>query len=150
VDRRKKGSKHHLLTDACGTPMSSRLTAANRNDVTQLLTLIDAVPPVAGKPGRPRRRFERVQGDRAYHSDPLRAQLRKRGSRPLLARHRVPHGSGLGKHRWPIERSFSWLHRNRRLGVRYEKRDDIHEAFMLLGQVMICWKTLHRRKRRFC
>jgi transposase len=143
VDRRKLGSKHHLLSDANGIPVAATLTGANRHDVTQLLPLVDAVPEVRGKPGRPRKRFEIIQGDRAYHSDPHRKALRERGSKALLARRNSPHGSGLGKYRWPIERTLSWMHQNRRLRMRDERRDDIHEAFMELGEAMICWSRLH-------
>jgi transposase len=124
--------------------MAATLTGANRHDVTQLLPLVDAVPTVAGKPGRPRRRFKIVQADRAYHSNPHRQALRERGSRPLLARRGTAHGSGLGKYRWPVERTLSWIHQHRRLRVRDERRDDIHEGFMELAEVMMCWKRLHR------
>ena len=123
--------------------MTTILTAANRHDVTQLLPLVDSVPAVAGKPGRPRRRFAKVQGDRGYDSQPHRRELQKRYTTPVLARRNTPHGSGLGKYRWPVERTLSWMHQNRRLRVRYEKRDDIHEAFMELAESMICWKKLH-------
>jgi hypothetical protein len=58
TDRGKFGSKHHVLTDAQGIPLAAKVTAANVNEVTQLLPLVDAVPPVAGKPGHPRRRPE--------------------------------------------------------------------------------------------
>jgi transposase len=137
------GSKHHMLTDAKGIPMAATLTGAHRHDVTQLLPLVDAVPAVAGKPGRPRKHFQAVQGDRAYHSEAHRKALKQRGSQPVLARRNAPHGSGLGKYRWPVERTLSWMHQNRRLRVRYEKRDDIHEAFMELAEAMICWKKMH-------
>jgi transposase len=143
VDRRKNGSKHHLLADAHGTPMAATLTGANRHDVTQLLPLLDAAPAVAGVRGRPRRRFVVVMGDRAYHSEEHRRAVRARGSIPLLARRGEPHGSGLGAVRWPVERSLSWMHQNRRLRVRYDKRDDLHEAFMELAEAMICWSRLH-------
>src|SRR4029078_4025539 len=56
TDRRRAGSKHHLLTDACGVPLASTLTGANVNDITQLLALLEVVPPVRGKGGPPRRR----------------------------------------------------------------------------------------------
>ncbi len=80
VDRRKRGSKHHLLTDAEGTPLAIELTAANRNDITQLLKLVEAIPPVRGKPGRPRRRPKRLQADRGYDSEAHRGELKKRRS----------------------------------------------------------------------
>jgi hypothetical protein len=52
----KTTSKHHLITDATGIPPAATLTGANRNDVTQLIPLLRAVPSVRGKRGRPRRR----------------------------------------------------------------------------------------------
>lgn len=123
------------------------LTEANRNDITQLLPLVDAVPPVAGKPGRPRKRFEKVQGDRGYDSQPHRQQLRKRGSQPLLAKRGTEHGSGLGVYRWVVERAEAWLHQYRRLKLRYERYPEIHEAFLALACALICHRV---RKRSFC
>lgn len=79
TDRRKLGSKHHLLTDANGIPLAISLTGANRHDVTQLLPLLDKIPPVKGKPGAPRCRPKCVQGDRAYDSEPHRQRLKKKG-----------------------------------------------------------------------
>ncbi|MFG2199936.1 IS5 family transposase [Kitasatospora sp. NPDC048715] len=55
VDRGRTGSKHHLITDATGIPLAVTLTGGNRNDVTQLIPLLQAVPSVRGKRGRPRR-----------------------------------------------------------------------------------------------
>src|SRR5438477_13203842 len=86
VDRRKTGSKHHVVTDADGTPLAATLTGANRHDVTQLLPLVDAIPAVRGKVGRPRSRPQRVQGDRGYDSEPHRRKLRQRGIEPVLAK----------------------------------------------------------------
>jgi transposase len=142
TDRRKKGSKHHLVTDANGIPLSVILTGANRHDVTQLLPLIDSIPAIAGKVGRPIQRPDCVLGDRGYDSEPHRRELRRRGIVPFLAERRTENGSGLGIYRWVIERSLSWLHQNRRLRIRYERRDDIHEAFMTVGCIKICWNHL--------
>ena len=127
--------------------MAVCLSGANRHDVTQLLPLVDAVPPVAGKSGHPRRRFKRIQGDRAYDSEPHRRELRRRRTQPVLARRRRPHGSGLGVYRWVVERTESWLHQNRRLKIRYERRPDIHCAFLKLGCALICHNCL---KGSFC
>jgi len=132
------------LTDAGGVPLSVVLTKANRNDITQLLPLLDAVPGVYGKTGRPRKRPQAVQGDRGYDSQPHRDELKKRGMKPLLARRGVPHGSGLGKSRWVVERSLAWLHDFRRLRVRYERRADIHQALLKLACAVICHDCLIR------
>jgi transposase len=142
TDRRKKGSKHHMVTDANGIPLAVRLTGANRHDVTQLLPLVEQIPAIAGKVGRPLRRPASVLGDRAYDSEPHRQKLRQRGIQPVLAQRRTDHGSGLGIYRWVIERTLSWLHQNRRLRIRYERRDDIHDAFLMVGCVKICWNYL--------
>ncbi len=106
VDRARTGSKHHLITDGTGIPLAISLTGGNRNDVTQLLPLIAGVGPVAGKPGRPRRRAARVLADRGYDHDTYRRELRKRGVKPVIARRNTEHGSGLGKVRWVVERTF--------------------------------------------
>jgi transposase len=123
------------------------VTSANTADVTQLLPVIEAIPPVAGKIGRPRRRPKSVYADRAYDSQRHRAQLRNLGIKPFLAKRNTEHGSGLGVYRWVVERTHGWLHQFRRLRVRYERRDDIHQAFLTLGCILICGNYL---KNSFC
>jgi len=131
-----------VITDARGIPLAVKLTGANTADVTQLITLVEAIPPIAGKPGHPRQRPEKVQGDRAYDSDRHRGWLWSRRIEPVLAERYTDHGSGLGVFRWVVERTISWLHQNRRLRIRYERRPDIHEAFLTLGCILICHKYL--------
>ncbi len=98
-------------------PLAVSVTGGNRNDVTRLIPLIDAIGPVAGKRGRPRQRPDALYGDRGYDHDKHRRLLRKRGVRPKLARRNTKHGSGLGKIRWVVERTFAWLHNFKRLLV---------------------------------
>ncbi|WP_442788398.1 IS5 family transposase [Kitasatospora sp. YST-16] len=142
VDRGKTGSKHHLITDATGIPLAFTLTGGNRNDVTQLIPLLEAVPPVRGKRGRPRRRPDVVLADRGYDHDKYRRMVRELDIRPLIARRNTGHGSGLGVQRWVVERAFALLHHFRRLRIRWEIRDDIHEAFLSLACALICWRRL--------
>jgi transposase len=80
VDRSKLGSKHHLLVEGRGIPLAASLTGANRHDITQLLNLVESIPPVKGRRGRPRQKPNRMQGDRGYDSEPHRQALKKRGS----------------------------------------------------------------------
>ena len=68
TDRRKAGSKHHLLVDAQGIPVNAVLTEANRHDVTQLLPLVERVQPIRGKRGQPLKKHRSVQADRAHES----------------------------------------------------------------------------------
>lgn len=121
-------------------PLSLILTGANRHDVTQLMPLVEAIPPIAGLPGAPRRKPDVVQADRAYDSNPLRALLAERGISTQIARRRTPHGSGLGKTRWVVERTIAWLHQFRRLRIRFERLAQMHEAFLKLGCCLICWR----------
>jgi Transposase DDE domain len=56
----------------------------------------------------------------------------------------VEHGSGLGRARWVVERTFAWLHHFKRLLVRYDRRAEIHEAFLALGCCLVCFRRLVR------
>ena len=145
VDRSKPGSKHHAITDGHGIPLAVTLTGGNRHDVTQLMPLLDAIPPVRnGKRGRPRHRPKTLYADRAYDHIKYRRQVRAKNIRLAIARRGQPHGSGLGVHRWVVERTIAWLHWFRRLRIRWEIRDDIHEAFISLASAIICWRQLKR------
>jgi len=130
------------LVDATGIPLAWSVTGGNRNDVTQLLALVDLVPPVRGRIGRPRRRPQRLLADRGYDHDKYRRLVRQRGIKPLIARRQSGHGSGLGRERWVVERTFAWLHNRRRLLLRTDRRHEIHEAFLALACCLICWRRL--------
>jgi transposase len=142
VDRAKPGSKHHLLTDAGGIPLASAVTAANVSDISQLAPLYNKVPPVAGKVGRPRKKPDALQGDSAYDSEPHRQGLRELGVEPVLPEKGIDDQSGLGETRWPVERTLAWVHQNRRLRIRYERRPDIHQAFLTVACIKICASAL--------
>jgi transposase len=145
TDRAKRRSKRHLICDAHGMPFAVTLIGANRNDSQEGLALVDAIPPLQGERGRPRCRPDCVVGDRGYDAAAIRSGLRTRGIRPLLAKRGTAHGSGLGRWRWVVERTFAWLSQFRRLRVRYDRRADIHEAFLSLGCALICWQSLRKR-----
>jgi transposase len=66
TDRAKKGTKRHLLVDGKGTPLAVRLTGANRNESLEAMNLVDDIPPMRGRRGRPRRKPKALYGDRPY------------------------------------------------------------------------------------
>jgi transposase len=142
VDRARTGSKHHLLTDAGGLPLAVTLTGGNRHDVTQLLALLDGVKPISGRVGRPRKRPDTLLADRGYDYDKYRREVRARGITPMIAKRNTDHGSGLGRHRWVVERTFTWLHQFRRLRIRWERDPEQHLAFLYLAAAIICWRRL--------
>ncbi|MEU4351130.1 IS5 family transposase [Streptomyces sp. NPDC023838] len=144
VDRRKTGSKHHLICDGRGTPLKVITTAANVNDVTQTRAVVDGIPPVAGRPGRSRRRPDALLGDKGYDSNPNRDELRKNRILPVISRKGSPNIKGMGKLRYVVEQTFALLHQFKRLAVRWERRTALHDAFVSLACSLICWRRLNK------
>ena len=108
---------------------------------------MDAIEPIKrprGRPGRPRKRPAKLlHADKAYDFPRCREALRKRGIKVRIARRGIDSSERLGRHRrWVVERTLAWLTRYRRLSERYERRDDIHEAFLHLGCSLICLNYL--------
>lgn len=147
TDRGKNGSKRHLIVDGQGTPLAIEHTGANVHDSEMAIALVDGIPPIKQPRGRPRKRPDETLADRAYDAEEkIRQPLRQRKIKPLIAKRNTGHGTGLGKFRYVVEAAFDWLFNQRRLRVRYEKRDDIHQAFLIIGCFLICW----RRIMEFC
>jgi hypothetical protein len=89
-----------------------------------------------------------ADANRGYDHDKYRRQVRDKGITPVIARRGTEHGSGLGVDRWVVEQSIALLHWFRRLRIRWEIRDDIHEAFLSLACAIIAsagaeWPTFH-------
>ena len=132
-----------MITDQNGTPLAIAHTGANVHDSQLAMPLVQSIPPIKQPRGRPRRRPDTLLADAAYHAkDKIFRPLRALGIIPVIAERNREHGSGLGQYRYVIEACFDWLFNWRRLRVRYEKRPDIHDAFLALACAMICWKKL--------
>ena len=132
------------MVDRRGTPLGVRLSPANRHDSMMLAPTLDAVPGVRHGRGRPRKRPGKLHADKAYDHHRCRSECRKRAIKPRIARRRVDSSERLGRHRWVVERTLAWLNRFRRLAIRYERRADIHEAFVILGCALICLNQIRR------
>lgn len=128
------------MTERRGIPLVVLLSGANLHDVKGAEPTVQAIPPIQGRRGRPRQRPERLVGDKAYDSEPLRQTLKRLGIRAEFPRRRTQ--DRLGRHRWVVERTFSWLNQFRRLRIRYERLADLHLAFLQLGCALICWRAL--------
>jgi len=144
TDRAKKGTKRHLIVDGRGAPLAVRITGANRHDSVEALGLIDDIPPIGGRRGRPRQKPKAVYGDRAYGTPRNREGLKRRRIEDHLAAPGMPHGSGLGKTRWVVEGTLAWIGQARRLKVRYDVLPALHRAFHYLQMARICCKCLQR------
>ena len=135
--KRGKGTKLMAVADRSGLPLAVHTASAGPHEVTLVKETLGA----SFVPGKP----ERLEGDRAYDSDPLDAKLRNEGIE-MIAPHRknrkkpkTQDGRRLKryKRRWKVERLFAWLGNHRRLVVRYERRAESYLGLVRLGCVVI-------------
>ncbi len=131
-----------MIGDRGGIPLASLLTGANRHDSTVFEELIDAVPAIKQPSGQRRKRPAKLHADKAYDIPRCRRFLHRRRIGVRIARKGIESSQRLGRHRWVIERTLAWLNRYRRLTIRYERRVDIHQAFLTLGCALICFNHL--------
>ncbi len=104
--------------------------------------LLDAVPRIRTVRGGRRKRPMKLHADKAYDIPRCRRALHRRHIRVRIARKGIESSARLGRHRWVVERTLAWLARYRRLTIRYERRVDIHQAFLTLGCALICFNHL--------
>jgi transposase len=121
-----------------------RITGAQRNESLEAMPLLDDVPPIRQPCGGRRRRPDALYGDRQYGTPRNRKGLKKRRIEDHLARPRTPHGSGLGKIRYVVERGLAWVGQARRLKIRYDRLPAMHCAFHFLRLALLCCKVLKR------
>ena len=55
---------------------------------------------------------------------------------------------GLGRLRYVVEQTFALLHQFKRLAVRWERRTELHDAFVSLASSLICWRRLKKAHTR--
>lgn len=126
------------------------ISPANLHDSQPAIRMLDSIPPIKGPVGRPRYRPEIFQGDRAYGTPDNIAATKQRGIHCLIpVMHSKIHGSGLGKSRWVVERTLSWMSQERRLRQCYEKSHESFEAFHVLKMGLICAAKIERLDLRF-
>jgi transposase len=147
TNRGKLGTKRHIVVDRTGLPLAVTISGANVHDSKLLEVAVDAIPALRlphQQRGRPRKRPKKLHADKGYDYPRCRRALQARGIIPRIARRGIESSERLGRYRWVVERTLSWLNRFRRLKVRYERRSEIHQAFVSLGCALICWHTLTR------
>ena len=139
-----------MLTDAHGIPLAVKTTPANVRDDQVALPLLIEMPPIAGPTGRPRTKPKALQGDAGYGSADLTALVKWLGIKPILAPlgQSRPHGSGLGKTRYVVERTLSWFGNFRRLKFCYERCGNHFQAFHELAAAILCANRFNQLKTR--
>jgi len=133
------------VCDGGGLPLTAVITAANVNDTTMFEAVLDDVPPVRTPSGQRCTRPGTVHADKAYDSVANRTYLRRRRIRPRIARRGVESSIRLGRHRWKVERSLSWLSCWRRLQVRWDRDAGRWFEFLLVACAVICFNRLSAR-----
>jgi transposase len=148
--RRAPGTTRQLAVERQGLPLSAGLTGAERPDATVFAAVLASIPPVRGPRGRPRQRPEKVHADKGDDARHCRRYLHRRGIKVRIARKGVEDTSRLGRWRRVVGRTFAWLNHYRRLAIRYERREELHQAFLDLACALIGLKTLRRHTQELC
>ncbi|MEU0286390.1 IS5 family transposase [Streptomyces sp. NPDC006147] len=140
TDRGKLGSKMHVICDRNGLPISAGISGANLHNSQALIPLMRGIPPIRSRNGPRRRRPAKLHADKGYDFDHLRGWLRRRQIVPRIARRGVEPSGRLGRHRWVVERTMSWLNGCRRLHRRYERKAEHFLAFLGIACTLICYR----------
>jgi transposase len=135
-------SKMHVLSDRAGLPLVVGVSSGNTHDSEALKPVVTELQmrrdPRHGliKPGK-------VPADKAYDRDDLRRWLRGRRIAVRIARRGIESSQRLGRHRWVIERTMSWLTGYRRLTIRYERYGGNYLAFLGLARDHVLLQAAH-------
>ena len=137
TDRGKKGTKYHVAVNGDGVPVACRATAANINDTVLFERLFLAAFAVMA-------RISTVFADRGYDTQSNRALCRSFDAEPHIHERRQSSGSGLGKQRWPVERSNAWVLENKSLALRYDRHGFIVQALLQTACILLVAGRLTR------
>ncbi|AUA17293.1 Transposase DDE domain protein [Streptomyces malaysiensis subsp. malaysiensis] len=141
MDRGKPGSETHVLSDANGLPLRVGLSAANTHDSLGLKPMVahfhmgHASHSDHSKP-------QRLHADKAYDLPDLQKRLYSQHIGVRIARKGIDSSERLGRRRWAIERTISWLTGYRRLSPRYERDPRNYLALLGLAAAVCCYKRL--------
>ncbi|KAF0848803.1 DDE family transposase [Nocardia caishijiensis] len=146
VDRGRSGSKIHVLSDRHGIPITVAVSAANTPDADALGPLVRAIPAVRSRRGPRRRSPGKLHADKAYDHHELRRWVAECGIGVRIARKSVESSERLGRHRWMIERTMSWLTGYHRLSIRDDRKDTHFCAFLTLAGALTGYKKLTKAR----
>jgi len=134
----------HVLSDANGLPLVVGVSAANTHDSQALKSMVAGLQsrhdPHRGWHYKPRK----LHADKAYDVPELRKWLRGKRIGVRIARRGIESSERLGRRRWVIERTMSWLTGYRRLNHRYERHPRNYLAFLGLAAAICCYKRIVR------
>jgi putative transposase len=132
-----KGRKRHLLVDTLGLPLSVYVTSADVQDRVGARSLLTGLKPFVP-------RLKKIWADGAYTGEKLAGWLEEQGGWELEIVERDPKAKGFEvlPKRWIVERTFSWLIRNRRLSKDYERLVQTSETFIKVAMIRLILRRL--------
>jgi transposase len=144
-----------MLVDSAGVPVALVVTGANRHDVSQLETLLDAViierPDIFCHPQHlcP----QHLCLDKGYTGGPALEAVVVRGFIPHIKGRREESTEKANNpeyraRRWIVEVSHSWINRFRKLLVRFEKLKSSYLGLLMFACAFIAFRIRFSRTAR--
>ncbi|HEX5500623.1 MAG TPA: IS5 family transposase [Thermomicrobiales bacterium] len=136
-------TKIHLRTERGGKPICGVLTPGQRHEATQVAALLERGAVKRPSRGRPRRRPQRVVGDKGYTGRPIRTYLRQHGIGAVIPRLKTESRRGVRfdraayRERNVVERTINRLKQHRALATRYEKLEETFHALLTLACILL-------------
>ena len=137
-----------MICDANGIPLVLAVGPANQRDEELVEPMLKQFPSIPDRKGKKRKKPKALQGDCGYGFPHIIKMVVRLMIVSLLALRGSPHGSGLGKTRYVVERTLAWLSNNRRLKVCYERTGERFRGFHVLAACVICSNRLAQIGRR--
>ncbi len=130
TDRRKPGSKYHVVVSTDGLPLAVMPSAASVHDTMLFPDLLRLAQVVCAAIGR-------LYADAGYDSADNRWLCLRDGVQPHIRKIGEPHGSGLGKIRCVVEHGCAWLLANKRLDRWQDRLGRIILALLTAAAIFI-------------
>ena len=133
------------MTDAEGIPLVVQTGPGNQRDDTRVEELLAAFPVLTdGQTKVVHTQPAALLGDRGYGFAHIIALVLLFGIASLLSPRGKdkPHGSGLGKQRYVVERTMSWWPHFRRILVCHERKGEHFQGFHELAACVLCANKL--------
>ena len=137
TNRAKRGTKYDIGVNGDGLPVAYAARAANVNETLLFERLSRTAFVVMA-------RVRTAFADKSYDAESNCKLCRKHNAEPRIGKQGQPHGSGLGKRRWPVERTNAWLLENKHLGLRYDRLGYIIEALLQATCILLVAPRLTR------
>jgi putative transposase len=133
-----KGSKRHILVDTMGLLLVAVVHSATVQDRDGTALVLEQAAQ-RGRFGR----LELIWADGGYAGEIAAKAARKYGWRlEIIKRSDDQTGFKVLPRRWVVERTFSWLNRNRRLSKEYERLPETSECFIYIAMCRLMFKRL--------